>query len=347
MAIGEGTGLMEDLWGAAEARGIQIYYGMPCTDLIHDGYTVKGIRIRQRNATIPVFGQVILACGGFESSARLRRQFLGKGWDLVSLRGSRFNTGTMMEKCVSAGAGVAGHFGGCHATPHDLDAPKVLDPKDTDQMSRYSFPYSIMVNSQGHRFMDEGENYFSLTYAKTGAANVRQSDATAYQIFAQKTLHLLEPRYSRANPIEANTIQELADKIGVNPHALCNTVDAFNAAIPLDATDRFDAHKLDVISTGTVLAIPKSNWALPIDRPPFVAYGVTCGITFTYGGLKTASAARVLNEEGLIMPGLWAVGEISGGFFAFNYPGGSGLTKGAVFGRIAGRAAAERAMTSV
>lgn len=166
--------------------------------------------------------------------------------------------------------------------------------------------------------------------------------ASAFQVFDQKTLHLLEPRYAVASPVQADTVEELAIKIGIDVRAFCKTIQEYNAATPKDATERFDAFTLDGISTES-LAIPKSNWALPIDQGPFVAYGVTCGITFTYGGLKTDGAAHVLNDEGLIMPGLWAVGEIAGGFFAFNYPGGSGLTRGAAFGRIAGRAAAQRA----
>jgi tricarballylate dehydrogenase len=342
MAIGEGTGLMEMLWKKVESTDITVFYGTPVTDLIATGDTIRGVKVRCQEKTSSFLGQVILACGGFEASPRLRRQYLGEGWDLVSLRGSRFNTGTMMEKAVSVGAGVAGHFGGCHATPHDLNAPKVLKPSDADKMSRYSFPYSVMINSNGDRFMDEGENHFSLTYAKTGSIIAQQPGASAFQVFDQKTLHLLEPRYAVASPVQADTVEELAIKIGIDVRAFCKTIQEYNAATPKDATERFDAFTLDGVSTES-LAIHKSNWALPIDQGPFVAYGVTCGITFTYGGLKTDGAAHVLNDEGLIMPGLWAVGEIAGGFFAFNYPGGSGLTRGAAFGRIAGRAAAQRA----
>ncbi|RAH41050.1 uncharacterized protein BO95DRAFT_468234 [Aspergillus brunneoviolaceus CBS 621.78] len=119
----------------------------------------------------------------------------------------------------------------------------------------------------------------------------------------------------------------------------------YNAATPPDAVENFNAFIIDHVSTGTALAIAKSNWALSFGQRPFVAHGVMCGITFTYGGLRTDDAAHVLNEEGLVMPGLWAVGEMAGGFFAFNYPGGSGLTKGAVSGKIAGEAAAQRAKT--
>ena len=341
MAMDEGVGLMESLWEAVERTDISVFYGTPASDLIADGDTITGVRTRGRDLTTQFFGQVILACGGFEASPRLRRQYLGEGWDLVVVRGTRFNTGTMMEKAISAGAGVTGHFGGCHATPQDLKAPKVGDLSITDKMSRYSYPYCIMVNIDGKRFMDEGENHFALTYAKTGAAIGRQKDATAFQIFDQKTLHLLEPRYVTAKPIQDDTLEGLAQKIGVDVKTFCETVSGFNSAT---THGTFDAFHLDGLCTKNSLDIPKSNWAQPIDQGPFVAYGVTCGITFTYGGLKTDIAARVLNNEGLHMPGLWAIGEISGGFFAFNYPGGAGLTKGAVFGRIAGRAAATRAM---
>lgn len=343
MAIQGGAGLMENLRAAVNKMGIPIYYSSPVCDLIAEGDTITGIAVRGRDSTFEFSGQVILACGGFEASPRLRRQYLGEGWDLTSLRGSRFNTGTMMEKAIAAGAGVAGHFGGCHATPHDLNATKTLDPENGDTMSRYSFPYSVMVNINGHRFMDEGENYFSLTYAKAGGTIANQPQATAFQVFDQKTLHLLEPRYKLASPIQDDTLQGLAAKMSVDVQAFCETIQAYNAATSATSVRDFNPFTLDGLSTGTALPVPKSNWALPIDKGPFVAYGVTCGITFTYGGLSTDASARVLNQEGLPMPGLWAVGEISGGFFAFNYPGGTGLTKGAVFGRIAGQAAAVRA----
>jgi tricarballylate dehydrogenase len=297
------------------------------------------VKARKRDSTVDFIGQVILACGGFEASLRLRRQFLREGWDLDFVCGSRFNTGTMLEKAIAAGAGVAGHFGGCHATPQDLRAPKVGDLRVTDKMTRYTYPYAIMVNLEGKRPMDEGENHTSLTHAKTGAAIGRQPDATAFQIFDQKTLHLLEPQYSTATPIQDDTLEGLARMIGVNVRAFCKTVKSTTLRLLLENSTIC----LDGLSTGDKLAIPKSNWALPIDKGPFVAYSVTYVIAFTYSGLKTDTAARVLNDEGLNMPSLWAVGETSGAFFAFNYLGGAGLTKGAVFGKLAGQAAAKRA----
>lgn len=177
----------------------------------------------------------------------------------------------------------------------------------------------------------------SQTYAKTGKKIGDQPEAKAFQIFDQQAVHLLPARYETATPIPANTIEELAVAMGVSPMALKRTVEEYNAAC---SGGKSDPHALDGLCTSSSLMIPKSNWALRIDKGPFVAYAVTCGITFTYGGIQTDVNARVLNNEGRPMPGLWAIGEVAGGLFYHNYPGGAGLTKGAVFGRIAGREAA-------
>lgn len=177
------------------------------------------------------------------------------------------------------------------------------------------------------------------TYAMTGKKIGDQPEAKAYQIFDQQTIHLLPDRYRMTGtPIWGDTIEKLAAGMGVSATELRRTVDEFNIACPKEA--QFDPHRLDGVQTASSLLIPKSNWALPINKGPFVAYAVTCGITFTYGGIQTDTSARVLNNEGRHMPGLWAIGEITGGLFYYNYPGGAGLTRGAVFGRIAGRGAA-------
>jgi tricarballylate dehydrogenase len=189
----------------------------------------------------------------------------------------------------------------------------------------------------GQRFVDEGEEQYLKTYAKTGAAINAQPQSRAVQIFDQKTLHLLEPRYDTGTPVTADTIEELATKVGIDPDALRQTVDEFNAATPDGDFDPF--HK-DGLATGPSVTPRKSNWALPIDKPPYVAYEVACGVTFTYGGLKVDTESRVLDQQGRAMPGLYATGEIAGGFFYFNYTGGAGLMRGAVCGRIAGANAA-------
>jgi tricarballylate dehydrogenase len=333
----EGVGLVRNLFDAVEAAGIEIRYDAPVHELIRTGSTVRGVRIRHTDRLEDLEGTVILACGGFEANPEKRRRYLGPGWDLVKVRGTRFNMGSMLFETLEAGAQPAGHWGGCHASPQDADSPAVGDLAMTDKMSRYSYPYGLLVNTDGQRFVDEGEDQYLKTYAKTGAKILEQPNAVAVQIFDQKTTHLLEPRYETGTPVTADTIEELAGKLEIGVDALVATVEGFNEAT---RPGEFDPFRADGLSTAPGLTPPKSNWALPIDKPPFVAYRVTCGITFTYGGVKIDTEARVLDTEGRPMPGLYATGEIAGGFFYHNYAGGSGLMRGAVFGRIAGTNAA-------
>jgi tricarballylate dehydrogenase len=339
-SVHEGIGLVECLFRAVEDAGIDIWYDAPAQSFLTAGSTVTGVRVRRRDTTTAVGGIVVLASGGFEANPEMRRRYLGAGWDLVKVRGTRFNMGTMLREALDIGAQPVGHWGGCHAVPLDANAPAVGDLAMTDKTSRYSYPYGILVNLDGDRFVDEGENHVWLTYAKTGAAVRAQPRALAFQIFDQKTLHLLEPRYTTGTPTEAGSIGELAVRLGIPPRRLEQTVTAFNAAV---GDEEFDPWRLDGKSTDAALHPPKSNWAVPLDRGPFVSYPVTCGITFTYGGIKIDERARVLDTEGVTMPGLYATGEITGGFFFHNYPAGSGLMRGAVFGRIAGESAAAAA----
>ncbi|RQP09123.1 MAG: FAD-binding protein [Microbacteriaceae bacterium] len=212
-----------------------------------------------------------------------------------------------------------------------------------DKTSRYSYLYALLVNRDGRRFVDEGENNVFLTYAKTGRAVLAQPGAVAFQIFDQKTLHLLEPRYSTGTPVVADTLEELADKLGVDVRTFVKTVADFSAAVPADAADRNDPFTLDGVRAEPAGQPAKSNWSLTIGQGPFVCYPVTCGVTFTYGGIKIDADARVISNEETPMPGLYATGEISGGFFYHNYGAGAGLMRGAVFGGIAGTNAARRA----
>ncbi len=336
----EGVGLVAKLFEAVERAGIEIRYDAPAADLITSGATVRGVRVRHADHVEDVLGTVVLASGGFEANPEMRLRYLGTGWDLVRVRGTRFNMGTMLTKALDAGAQPAGHWGGCHASPQDAAHPPVGDLKMTDKLSRYSFPYSLLINSAGQRFVDEGEDQVWLTYAKTGAAILRQKGGVAYQVFDQKTAHLLEPRYSTGTPVVADTLEELAERLGVPAGELLSTVSAFNKAVASDAAVRFDPLTLDGLSAAPDGQPPKSNWAQSLEEGPFVAYAVTCGITFTYGGLKIDTDARVLDVTGTPMPGLYATGEIAGDFFHYNYAAGTGLVRGAVFGRIAGTNAA-------
>jgi len=340
----EGVGLIHDLYAAVEARDIDVWYSSPATDLITRGDTVLGVVVRTKDDFVEVRGQVVLGSGGFESSPEMRLRYLGDGWDLVKVRGTAFNHGEMTMKALAKGAQAFGHWGGAHAVPLDNDAPPVGDLKMTDKYSRYSYPWSVLINTDGKRFIDEGEANVWLTYAKTGWAIRAQPGGVAYQVFDSKSIHLLEPRYSTGTPIVADTLEELAEKIAVDSKEFLATVAAYNAAVPADADERFDPFSDDGVTAEPVDQPRKTHWARAIDEGPFTAYMVTCGVTFTYGGLRVDSEARVVSNAGEVMDNLYATGEVTGGFFYHNYGAGAGLMRGAVFGRMAGYNAADAAL---
>jgi len=199
-----------------------------------------------------------------------------------------------------------------------------------------------MVNATGRRFVDEGADFRNYTYAKYGRAVLDQPQQFAWQVFDAKVLDLLRDEYRirQMTKVSAQTIEELAAKLdGVDPKAFVHEVKAYNAAVQTDVP--FNPAEKD--GRGTVgLDIPKSNWAQTLDEPPFEAYQITCGITFTFGGLRIdPQTAQVLDSDMAPIPGLYAAGELVGGLFYFNYPGGTGLMSGSVFGRMAGGSAAD------
>jgi len=198
----------------------------------------------------------------------------------------------------------------------------------------------VMLNARGERFVDEGANFRNYTYAQFGRAILDQPGACAWQIFDRRVEPLLydEYRFRHASFVEAGTLAALVRLLdGIDAGRALATLDAFNAAV--DETTPFDPSILDGRRTRG-LAPDKTNWANRLDSPPFRAFPVTCGITFTYAGLAIDDRARVLTESGRPIPGLFACGELVGDVFRDGYPGGAGLTSGAVFGRIAGTAAA-------
>ena len=338
----KGGGLIDYLYAAAQRSGIDIAYRAKMTGFLQDSAgRVTGVRVRTPNGTEEApAGAVMLASGGFEANSEMRARYLGVGWDRVKVRGTRFNTGETLRLALDIGAKPVGHWQGCHATPIDGNAAPVGDLSLTDRTNRLSYPYSIMVNTLGRRFVDEGEDLGGYTYAKTGSAILAQPAGIAYQIFDRKTVHLLEERYFTGTPVVANTIEELAQGLSLPSDTLRRTVDEFNAAVQ---PGEFNPAAKDGKCTRG-LEPAKSNWALPIGSPPFTAYPVACGITFTYGGIQIDTQARVIDTEDNPIPGLYATGEITGNFFYHNYPGGAGLMRGSVFGRIGGANAAAEAL---
>lgn len=340
-ADGEGRTLVQRLLDRATELGVTVAYGHQAIDFVEVDGSVRGLVCRTADGITTVNARaVVLASGGFEASPELRARYLGPGWDLVKVRGTRHNTGDMFPALERVGAQMVGAWSGCHASPMDADAPAVGEIARTHQASRHDYSYGLMVNLNGHRFVDEGENFRLFTYAKTGRAILAQPQNLAFQLFDARASHRLDYRYREGGPFyEAKTLEDLATQIGVDASALAGTVARYNAATRGESAN-FEV--LDGLSTEG-LEPAKSNWAQPFDTPPYLAFPVKCGITFTYGGVRTDTEARVLDRADRPIPGLFAAGEIQGGLFAHNYPGGAGLMRGAVYGRIAGRGAAQEA----
>lgn len=342
---GGGPGLVDQEIAAARKVGVVIRYNSRVVSLITDGIAVKGVRVKTPAGVSDVHASsVVLACGGFESNSEWRTRYLGPGWELAKVRGTRFNTGDGHRMAFDIGASSHGHWSGCHAVGWDNNAPEFGDLTVGDNFQKHSYQFGIMVNANGRRFVDEGADIRNYTYAKYGRVILSQPDQFAWQIFDKKVLHLLRDEYriKRVTKVAAQSIEELAGKLeGVDARAFVDEVTRYNAAVQTDVP--FEPTIKDGRGTRG-LDLPKSNWANTIDEPPFEAYQVGCGITFTFGGLRVdAASGQVMNTDLAPIPGLYAAGEIVGGFFYFNYPSGTGLTSGAVMGKIAGGAAANAA----
>lgn len=339
---GGGPGLVDQHTQIAQSRGIEILYGARVLSLVYDGHMIKGVRVKMASGIEEVQAKtVIIASGGFESNAEWRTRYLGPGWELARTRGTRFNTGDGLRMALDIGASPAGNWSGCHAVGWDFNAPEFGDLAVGDGFQKHSYPFGIMVNSNGRRFVDEGADFRNYTYAKYGRIILEQPGQFAWQIFDQKVSHLLRDEYriKQVSKVTAPTLEELATKLeGVNATSFLEEVRRYNNAVDTDVP--FDANVKDGRCT-VGLEVPKSNWANTIDEGPFEAYHVGCGITFTFGGLRIdPHSAQVLDVDLQPIPGLYTAGEMVGGLFYFNYPGGTGLMSGAVFGRMAGASAA-------
>ena len=338
---GGGPGLVDGLTTVCAKNGIEIAYDARALSLLADDDGVHGVRARVAGKSVEIKARaVVLAAGGFEANAEWRTRYLGPNWDLCRVRGSRFNTGDGIRMALDIGAMPWGNWSGCHAVGWDLNAPAFGDLDVGDGFQKHSYPFGIMINATGKRFVDEGADFRNYTYAKYGRVILNQPQQFAWQIFDGKVQHLLRDEYriKRVTKVHADRLEDLVAKLeGVDAGAALAEIRAYNAAVMADVP--FNPNVKDGRGTKG-LAVPKSNWANLLDQPPFEAYAVTCGITFTFGGVRVDTDANVVDVDGRPIPGLFAAGEMVGGIFYFNYPGGTGLMSGAVFGRIAGASAA-------
>jgi tricarballylate dehydrogenase len=341
--VHEGVGLSQQWFKTCEDMKVEIRYEAHVLDLAFDGQgAVRGVKVRGQKGLETIKARaVILASGGFETNPAWRTHFLGQEWGHAKVRGSNFNYGDGLRMAIDAGAMPWGHWGGCHATPIVASAPDYGRKDLTDKTNRLSYPYGVMINVEGKRWIDEGVDFQAFTYAKYGGLILKQPKSLVYQIFDAKSMHLLEPRYSTSEPFKSDTLEGLVKQLNVDHAQAMKSLKEYN-----DACGRggpFNAAALDGLHTEGIDP-PKTNWAQKLDKPPYVSWPVTGGITFTFGGLKIDKQARVISTGWKPIPGLYTCGEMVGGLFHYNYPLGTGLMSGIVFGRIAGREAAKEAV---
>jgi tricarballylate dehydrogenase len=342
--VGGGPGLIDMEYASAAKAGIDVRFEAKATRLLTDDRgRVTGLMVRTAEGAETInAGAVVLAAGGFEANPEMRTRYLGANWELARVRGTPYNTGDGIRMALDIGALPWGHWSGCHSVQWDLNAPWHGDRKVGDNFQKHSYPVGMIVNLRGERFVDEGADFRNYTYVKYGRAVIGQPRRTAFQIFDQKVLDLLREEYRirEVTRAEDATLEGLARKLEIDVAGFVKTVKDFNAAVMSEVP--FNPAVKDGRGTRG-LALAKSNWAQALDTPPYVGYAVTTGITFTFGGLKIDSAGSVIDCEQRAIPGLYAAGELVGGIFYHNYPGGAGLMAGAVFGRLAGRSAGESA----
>jgi tricarballylate dehydrogenase len=343
--VGGGPGLVDSLVSACDKAGIEIVYETRARELLTEDGHVVGVRVIQGGETKEIRARsVVLASGGFEANTEWRTRYLGPGWDMAKVRGSRFNLGDGIRMALEIGASPTGQWSGAHAVQWDMNAPEFGDLRIGDNFQKHSYPWGILINNDGVRFLDEGADFRNYTYAKYGRVMLDQPGLGAWQIFDSKVAHLLRDEYKipEVTKVKSDTLKGLADQMdGMDVDQFVSTIEEYNAAVEDSVT--FDPTLKDGRRTKG-LQVNKTNWANTIADPPFEAYHVTCGITFTFGGLRVTTDTQVLSGDGQPIPGLYACGELVGGLFYFNYPGGTGLTSGSVFGRIAGRESAGYAL---
>ncbi|MFB5662269.1 FAD-dependent tricarballylate dehydrogenase TcuA [Alteribacillus sp. HJP-4] len=335
-----GVGLIEKLNERAAELGIDIWYESRAVRIHQEEGRVSGIEVEQHERVLTVKTEsVVLACGGFEANKKMRSEHIGSEWNAAIVRGTEFNTGDGLSMAMEAGAEPYGDWSGCHSIGTDYNAPKVGDfTKPGDIFKKHSYPLGIMVNRDGARFVDEGADFRNYTYAKYGREVLKQPGAMAYQLFDNQVRPMLREEYNReeATFFQADSLEELAELLTINKESFLQTIKEYNAAVQ---DGEYYPNEKDGKGT-TGITPPKSNWALRLEEGPFYAYPITCGITFSFGGIHAAPTGEVLSKDKTPIQGLFAAGEMIGGIFYENYPGGSGLMSGSVFGRLAGAAAA-------
>ena len=334
--LGGGRGALNALYRQAQALGVAVVYDTPVIAVTVENGFFMSATVRHEGRERSVRGRALVAaCGGFEANIEWLKQYWGAAADNFLIRGTPYNKGAVLKMLLDAGVAAVGDPTQCHAVAIDARAPK-FDGGIATRLD--SVIFGIVVNRDAQRFYDEGEDTWPKRYAIWGRLVAQQPGQIAYSIVDEKSIRLFMPSIFPA--VSAPTIAELAAKLTLDPAALDQTVRDFNAAV---RPGTFDASVLDDCRTQG-LAIPKSHWARALDTPPYYAYPLRPGITFTYLGLRVNEEARMLMQDGAPAGNMYAAGEIMAGNVLGNgYLAGIGMTIGAVFGRIAGEGAARHA----
>ncbi len=335
--LGGGKAMVNAYYDAAHRLGVRIAYGAEVRRLnLCDGAFRSAVVAHGDSSHEIRAGCVVVASGGFEANLSWLRKYWGDAADNFVVRGTKYNQGVMLAELLEHGCKPVGNPREFHAVAVDARAPKF----DGGIVTRLdSLPFGIVVNRDARRFYDEGEDFWPKRYAIWGGLIARQPGQIAYSIGDAKAMGRFMPSVFPA--VEAGSLRGLAVALDLDPAALTATVDAFNRSV---RSGSFDAARLDDCRTEG-LTPPKSHWATPLDRPPFWAYPLRPGITFTYLGVTVNEAAQVIMQDGRPSSNIFAAGEVmAGNILGRGYLAGFGLTIGTVFGRIAGREAARRAV---
>jgi tricarballylate dehydrogenase len=334
--LGGGRGALNALYRRARALGVTCLYDTPVTGITIDNGYFMSASVKHEGRPQSVRGRALVAAsGGFEANIEWLKQYWGDAADNFLIRGTPYNRGDVLKMLLDAGIAPVGDPTQCHAVAIDARAPK-FDGGIATRLD--SVVFGIMVNRDAQRFYDEGEETWPKRYAIWGRLVAQQAGQIAYSIIDAKSIRLFMPSIFPA--VQAPTIGELAGKLSLDPAALGKTVDDFNAAV---RPGTFDHTVLDDCATSG-LTIPKSHWARKLDTPPYYAYPLRPGITFTYLGTRVNQESRMVMTGGQVSGNMFAAGEImAGNVLGKGYLAGIGMTIGAVFGRIAGEGAAKHA----
>ncbi len=335
--LGGGKALLNSYYNTADKLGIKVHYEVEVLDVRREGNVIRDITIVQNGEkAIIVAKSVVVASGGFQANIEWLREIWGGAADNFIIRGTPYAQGKVLKALLNQGIAQVGDPSQFHAVAIDARAPKF----DGGIVTRLDcVPFSIVVNRDGKRFYDEGQDMWPKRYAIWGRLVAQCPEQVAYCVFDRKCINLFMP--SVFPVFKADSLGELAAQLTLDPGRLAATVAEYNRAV---VPGEFNHRILDNCTTQG-LNPPKSHWAQPIDSPPFYAYPLRPGITFTYLGIKVDEHARAMTTEGHTMANLFAAGEImSGNVLGQGYLAGFGMTLGSVFGRIAGAGAAKYAI---